>query len=234
MPVEALPSPAPEVSKDALLEWLGRTKTAARKVVSAYLKTMPVNVRMADPRLLALARFHPTRRLPAHGAVFVLCGRPPYNTKALRVEARSGSFVDLSWIKCLENLYGVYSRARNARANVLTALRNEAFHSKAMQQARAALGHVCARCGREHRRLVVDHDGKPFAQIVDEFLAANDVQLEALEIRGSRNGTFRLKMLGSEWRRFHDNEARLVGLCGACNLHLSSRGYRRPRARGLV
>ena len=216
------------MNKEALLSWLGKTKTAARRVVSAYLKTMPVDVRVEDPRLQALCQFHPTRKFPATGVGFVQSARPPYFTKALFVEARTGGLLDFSWIKCVENLYGSYTKAKNVRANTLAALRNEAFRSGAMQQVREKLGSTCARCKKECRKLVVDHDVKPFAQILDEFLAERGIALSDIKIRGSKDG-FRMKKLGARWRKFHDANATLVGLCAGCNGSLNSRGYRMQR-----
>jgi hypothetical protein len=216
------------MNKEALLVWLGKTKTAARRVVSAYLKSMPLDVRIEDPRLQALCHFHPTRKFPVSGVGFVQAVRPPYFTKALFVEARTGGLLDFSWIKCVENLYGSYTKAKNVQANTLAALRNEAFRSGAMQSAREALGTKCAKCDKECRKLVVDHDVKPFAKILDEFLDENGVSLSDLKIRGSRDG-FRMKKLGAKWRKFHDANATLVGLCASCNGSLNSRGYRMQR-----
>jgi len=216
------------MNKEALLSWLGKTKTAARRVVSAYLKTMPLDVRVEEPRLQALCQFHPTRKFPVSGVGFVQSARPPFFTKALFVEARTGGLLDFSWIKCVENLYGSYTKAKNVRANTLAALRNEAFQSDAMQQAREKLGSSCARCKKECRKLVVDHDVKPFAQILDEFLDERGISLSDIKIRGSKGG-FRVKKLGSKWRKFHDANATLVGLCAGCNGSLNSRGYRMKR-----
>lgn len=38
--------------------------------------------------------------------------------------------MDFSWIRCIENLYGSYTKEKNVRANTLAALRNEVsfFH----------------------------------------------------------------------------------------------------------
>jgi len=116
-------------TKESLLAWLGKTKTAARRVMSAYLKTMPVDVYMQDPRLQALCQFHPTRKFPAEEMRFVLSARPPYNTKSLFFEARTGGLMDLSWVRCIENLYGSYTKEKNQRANTLAALRNEVYFS---------------------------------------------------------------------------------------------------------
>ena len=97
-----------------------------------------------------------------------------------------------------------------------------------MQKAREELGTVCARCGKVCRKLVVDHDVKPFVQILDEFLRENSLSLEDLKIRGSKTG-FRLRKLGRRWRKFHDANATLVGICAQCNGSLNSRGYRLPK-----
>ena len=114
------------LDKESLLSWLGKTKTAARRVMSAYLKTMPMDVYMQDPKLQALCQFHPTRKFPVSVEMrFVLSARPPYNTKSLFFEARTGGLMDLSWVRCIENLYGSYTKEKNQRANTLAALRNE-------------------------------------------------------------------------------------------------------------
>jgi len=83
------------LDKESLLSWLGKTKTAARRVMSAYLKTMPMDVYMQDPKLQALCQFHPTRKFPVSVEMrFVLSARPPYNTKSLFFEARTGGLMD--------------------------------------------------------------------------------------------------------------------------------------------
>ena len=217
-------------AKADLLAWLGKTKTSARRVMSQYLKTVSEDARLMEhTRLQTLAQHHPNRRFPSN-AVFVLRRCPPYFTPALSVEAKSGGYVDFSWIKCVDNIYGGYDKAKVARSNILAALRNEAFRSDAMQEARAGLGDVCANCEAKCKKLVVDHAEKPFAKIVDEFLEEQEVALMDLKVRCSRGDGFRLKALGKLWRKFHDENATLVGLCAKCNCSLGSRGYRHTKA----
>ena len=98
-----------------------------------------------------------------------------------------------------------------------------------MQEARAKLGSECARCGEPCPKLVVDHAEKPFARIVDEFLVERGLTLTELRVRGSKAG-FRLRKHGRDWRKFHDANAVLVGLCAKCNGSLGSRGYRHTKA----
>jgi hypothetical protein len=217
----------PSPDHAALLAFLGKSKTAARRTVSAHLKKLPVDTRFSDEWLQALVQHHPSRSFPAERVVFALCARAPFFTLSLFVEARTGGLVDCSWVKCVANLYGKYDKGKETKQKALAALRNEAFLSDAMQEARRQLGNRCSRCGQKCRQMVVDHSGKPFAEIVDEFLAAEGETMGSLKVRYSK-GTFRLRTraMSKAWRAFHDGEATLEGLCNACNCSLGSRGYR--------
>ena len=220
-----------EQSPDAILlsSWLGKSKTAGLRVVSAYISTFPIDQRFVDKKLEALIHHHPGKSFsspsPDQPITFALCSRPPYYTKSLFVESRSGGLIDCSWRKCVANFFGKYNKGRETRVHVLNALRNEAFRSEKMKAARDALGHTCADCGKVCVKLVVDHAGMPFAQIVDEFVAKKKVGLESLLVRYAK-GAFRLRSGGKIWRQFHDEKAELVGLCAKCNMRLGSRGYR--------
>ena len=158
--------------------------------------------------------------------------------------------MDCSWVKCVANVYGGYDKEKQGKQNALAALRNEAFRSDAMQevsgpwpfwlhctpihsdqQARDKLGNTCCRCQKKSKRMVVDHSGKPFARIVDEFLDDQGATLASLKVQFSR-GSFWLRTRGmsKDWRAFHDGEAKLEGLCAKCNGSLGSRGYRHVQA----
>ena len=216
--------------KEKLIEQLGKSKTAARRYISEYLKQIREEERLVDNEILKhLAQFHPSRSFPL-SAIFVLRRCPPFYTPALYVEAKCGGYVDFSWIKCVENLYGSYDKDRTKRSNTLSALRNEAFRSDMMQDARAKLGNECDRCKTRCQKLVLDHADKPFARIVDEFLEQSEMSLGQLKIKGSRHNGFRLARLGRAWRKFHDQNAVLVGLCAKCNCSLGSRGYKHTKA----
>lgn len=216
-----------------LSAWLGKTKTAGFRSVSAHIRTLPFGERFSDSKLAALIHHHPSKTFPSssHGSpvTFALRARPPYHTKALFVESRAGGFIDCSWKKCVANFFGKYSKEQAALSCVLNALRNEAFMSVKMRAAREALGTRCAECGKVCRKLVVDHAGMPFAQIVDQYVAAGGTTLQSLAVRFT-HGAYRLRSGGKAWQAFHDERAELVGLCAKCNMSLGSRGYRR-RAR---
>jgi hypothetical protein len=216
-----------------LSAWLGKTKTAGFRSVSAHISTLPFGERFSDSKLAALIRHHPGKTFPSpshdSAVTFALRARPPYHTKALFVESRAGGFIDCSWKKCVANFFGKYSKEKTTRSRALNALRNEAFSSDKMKAARGALGSRCAECGKACRKLVVDHAGMPFAQIVDEYVADGGTTVQALPVCFV-HGAYRLRSGGKAWQSFHDERAELVGLCAKCNMRLGSRGYRSARA----
>ena len=216
-------------SSPLLVQWLGKSKTAARRTIQAHLQTLAPDTRFSDARLEELVQFHPSRTFPRSNVVFALCARPPYYTRSLFVESKAGGgLVDCSWVKCIENLYGKYSAEKQKKSRVLHAFRGDAFLSAKMQSARENLGTKCARCERDCRKLVVDHAGKPFAQIMDEFMLARGETMESIRVRYTK-GSFRLRAraVSKAWRAFHDSEAELVGLCARCNCSAGARGYKR-------
>ena len=212
-----------------LSTWLGKSKTAGNRAVSAYIKSLPVGERFLDEKLNALVKYSPGRSFSADIITFALRIRPPYFSKALFVESRSGGFIDCSWKKCVAHYFGKYNKENAVRVRALNALRNEAFGSSKMKAAREELGTRCARCEKVCRKLVIDHSGKPFAQIVDEYVAERGTKVSALGISYFK-GAYRLRSGGKQWREFHDANAELVGLCAACNMSLGSRGYRSSNA----
>ena len=220
------------MQREELIAWLGKSKTAAHRTVSTHLKTYSVGSSFTDARLSALTKFHPKKKFPDN-LTFVLTARPPYYTKALFVEARTGGLIECSWVKCVANLYGKFNPDRDKRGKVTNALRNDAFDSDAMKEAheRYANGGVCAVCAKEHKRLDVDHAGKPFAQIADEFMAANGVTLATFKIK-YRDRVFHLqgRALRKAWQAYHDQEAVLKGVCHSCNCSKGSGGYRHAKA----
>ena len=226
-------NPTPQkrnMEKDELIAWLGKTKTAAHRTMAAHIKTFPMDMRFTDKAIAGLLQFHPNRKFTkSSGLTFALCARPPYYTKALYVEALTGGLIDCSWAKCVENLYGGYNADRENKAKRLHALRNDAFKSKKSKEAHEMYGSggECVVCKRVNKHLDIDHDGKPFAQIVDEFLEKSRLELMGLKIEFRKNAfQLRQRAVKKAWKKFHDEHAVLKGVCHSCNCSKGSGGYR--------
>lgn len=214
--------------KAELIGLLGPTMAQARRTLAAITKPHRVGQKFASDVLLHLMRFQTTRRVdPASVVHFMRARRPPHNNVCLFAVTGEGQTADVSLTKTVRNLYGRHDKAGERRRNGIAAFRNEAFFTAKMQAARAEFTTgKCAECGRR-RKLAVDHCGKPFAQILDEFIAHRGAVFARIGLAWS-NGVHTLKHRGlaHAWRAWHDAHAELAGLCRACNSAKGSGGYK--------
>lgn len=74
----------------------------------------------------------------------------------------------------------------------------------------------------------VHHDGKPFLQIVDEFLLANLARWYLMETEAAGSTGYRLRDRGiaAEWAEFHRTHAILATISPEENLKAGAGGYR--------
>ena len=78
--------------------------------------------------------------------------------------------------------------------------------------------------GRSH----VHHSGKPFLQIVDEFLKANAHRWDNMETEAAGTTGYRLRdrAIAADWQKFHSEHAKLEIVSPKANLQAGSAGYR--------
>jgi hypothetical protein len=213
---------------EALRAALGPNLTQAHKHVAALVKSYKLNVVFENEELAELVGFSPGRRIKDPTG-FMKAKRPPYNRPCLFALVGDRK-VDFSWVKCLRNLYDKHDKDKVKRQRAIGAFRVEAERCKSMIAAhgRYDVG-SCDACDKICK-LAVDHDDKPFAQIVDEFLASSGIALEdvVLEWNGVSHG-FRCRQLASQWHKWHDANATLIGLCRSCNSAKGSGGYKHKK-----
>ena len=217
-------------TQESLRATLGPNMTRAHKYIAQLLKSHPLNEPFDCPTLRSLVEFCPGRRFKIDAARgFVKAKRRPYNTVCLyAVLTPSDRLVDVSWLKAIKALYGLHKPEVDDKQKSLSAFRNEASKSPRMRSARAkfTVG-PCADCGRR-TKLVIDHAGMPFAQIVYEFLSHQGLALGDIGLKyGNGAHSFQPPRLSREWRTFHDAHAgELAGLCARCNCAKGSGGYK--------
>jgi hypothetical protein len=223
-------SPADSPSMQSLRDRLGPNLTQAHKRMSAVLKSYKLNVEFQDQELRDLVAHHPGRKIKQESLTgFLKANRAPYNRPCLFALVGSRT-VDVSWVKCLRNLYEMHDKDKVKRQRVIGAFRAEAEHCKAMRTAHELydIG-ACGACEKVCK-LAVDHDGKPFAKIVDEFVEHKGMPLESVALSWTGlTHEFRCRLLAAEWHAWHDANAVLVGLCRSCNCSKGSGGYRHKK-----
>jgi hypothetical protein len=78
-------------------------------------------------------------------------------------------------------------------------------------------------------RVDIDHLGKPFVQIADEWIASLDLTYCALALVGPPNlKRFKDKALNHAWSLYHEDHARLIAVCAAANRSKGASGYETP------
>jgi hypothetical protein len=208
---------------------LGHCKTHAQKFISNLLKTKKLNVSFQSETLKALLVHNPKQKINEIRS-FSKRLMPPYNTPCLTVLTKSNDVITVSWKKCIEKLYGCYNVERNKKQRILQAFREEISTSPKMMQAKGFYNiGACKGCGKIEK-LQIDHDVKPFSQILDEFLNQKKLKLLSVKINfESKPYTLYNSTLSREWIQYHDTHSTLVGLCKVCNIAKGSSGYKHKR-----
>jgi hypothetical protein len=212
----------------ALKAELGPNLTQAHKHVSALIKGCKLNILFQDDQLTELVKFSPGRKFKILDG-FMKAKRPPFNRPCLYAVVNNRP-TDFSWVKCLRNLYDKHDKDKAKRQRAIGAFRVEADKCRSMVLARERYDVGNCSCCDKCCKLAVDHDGKPFAQIVDEFLAHKAMALESVVVSWNGLGNeFRCRLLAAEWHAWHDANAKLIGLCRSCNSSKGSGGYRHKK-----
>lgn len=88
---------------------------------------------------------------------------------------------------------------------------------------------VTGRLLRRGARVDVDHHGKPFAQIADEWIAHNMITYADIVLSGPPSGK-RMKddVLWLSWKEWHREHARLAVVCSTANRSKGAAGYATP------
>jgi hypothetical protein len=204
----------------------GSCFSRARIFVSELLKAKATDVPFQHPELRDLMLFHPGRKVKDF-AYFSKKTMPPYNKPCLTVTMPDRKVVVVSWVHCLKKLYGKNNPERNKKIRAVQAFREEISTSPKMLEARDKFGQgQCQEC-KMKAKLDIDHDVKPFAMLLDEFLEKKSLCLTkiSLDFR-SRPLTLMSRKLALQWVEYHDENATLVGLCRTCNCSKGSGGYK--------
>jgi hypothetical protein len=90
----------------------------------------------------------------------------------------------------------------------------------------------CQVTGKQLRpgmRVDIDHLGKPFVQIADEWVASLDLTYCDFVLVGPPNlKKFKDKALNDAWPLYHEDHARLIAVCAAANRSKGSGDYTTP------
>jgi hypothetical protein len=194
------------------------------------------NDTIQNEEILDLLQYHPTKHINKNNIEFVvLRKRKPYNTLALFYKYKTSEKVDdVSYVLCIQNIFGKYNRDSQYVADVLTAFRNEShigtkkqYFLKNTTNSNGVFIGTCCHCNHSTNSITTDHHIVPFKQIFDSFIKEHNIVLSDVDIFENDDNELRLTdtVLASKWLAYHDKDAKYRLLCKSCNSHFGSYGY---------
>ncbi len=90
--------------------------------------------------------------------------------------------------------------------------------------------YVTGKTLRPGMRVDIDHLGKPFVQIADEWVGSLGLTYCDLALIGPPNlKKFKEAKYNDAWQMFHEDNARLIAVCAAANRSKGASGYETPQ-----
>jgi hypothetical protein len=88
---------------------------------------------------------------------------------------------------------------------------------------------VTGRLLRKGARVDIDHHGKPFSQLADEFISENMLTYCEISLQGPPSAKkFKDAILWEAWQAFHHQHARFAIVCASANRSKGASGYATP------
>ena len=202
----------------------------AKKYVSEIIKNQSNETIIENIYIKELIKYHPYKKIDSNNVEWLkLKIREPYNKPALYYKYKNSEIIeDISWHKCIKHLYGKYYKDVDNKKNITHSFRTEIYMgTKNDYYMNNILHGKCDNC-KTKKNLAVDHYILSFQEILDNFIEINKINLGNIEIHKNDNNEIRLtdNILGLKWKNYHDSRARYRLLCGKCNSHFSTYGYK--------
>lgn len=219
-------------SKSSLQTYL-KNMTNGTKMISQHVGNQPINVTFDDGMLACLMTFHPMyegKKLDKLKC-FEVRKPPPYYCNTLYFYTTDNECDDVSYKMCIQNLFGKFDNAKMIRQEVLMAFRNAIFtdsNEKYRVYKENVTKPICGNCNEACTAFHIDHYGKPFSQLLDEFLEFFKLKLSDVEVLRLASQIFEIQdeLLKNNWVLYHDKYATLRVLCKRCNLSFGAYGYK--------
>ena len=214
-----------------------KNMTQARKYFGNYIKTLKNDEIIKDRIIKELVKYHPSKSIDVNKVEwFKMKLRQPYNTPAIFYKYKNSIIEDdISWNKCIRNLYGKYDRNKDYEKDVEKAFRYEShlgtkkrYHINNTTRINNTFMGICNNCNKQTENITTDHYMLSYKEIFDNFININNINLINIEVFENENNEIRIKdeNLASKWLNYHDNKGQYRLLCSSCNSHFGSYGYK--------
>ena len=214
-----------------------KNMTQAKEYINNILNSFNNGESIEDRTIQELLPYHPTKQIDVNNIAWLkMKPRPPFGNLALFYKYKNSNIEDdISYYACIENLYEKYDYEKQHKKDVISAFRNEShigtkkqfFINNTTIENHIYMG-ICNNCKKKTKNITTDHYELPFKKILNNFIELNKINLCNIDVFENKDNEIRIKdkNLASKWLNYHDNKAHYRMLCGPCNSHFGSYGYR--------
>ena len=211
--------------------------TTAKTYITNILQKYKENDIVNELDIIELLSYHPTKHINKENIDYLIMKtRKPYNNLALFYKYKNNDIIDdISYILCIKNLFGKYSRDKQYEDDVKTAFRNEShigtkskyFIDNTEIENDIFIG-ICNNCNIRTKDITTDHYKISYKQIFETFIKDKNITLSEVDVFENEQNEIRIKCecLAKEWILYHDNNAKYRLLCKSCNSHFGSYGFK--------
>ena len=213
-----------------------KNMTNGTKIVTALLKTIELNIPFQNEDLKLLLTNHPDEDKDAKNIEYLIVKLNIYKDRELHIKTLKHEENSISYKLCLRHLFGntKVSQEETHRKNILQSFRNEINDTKRLDFYNDSKDiSTCVICNI-HGQMEIDHVGKCFQQIADEFISINNLKYDNMKYiySGKEFGnnwyvTLQDYEIKQNWIKYHDENANFRLLCMRCNGSIGSSGYKR-------
>ncbi len=217
-----------------------KNMTTGKKYISERLNTYNEHDKIENEDkldILTLLLYHPTKTIDINNIEYLTMQiRAPFNNLALYYKYKNNDKLDdISYVSCINNLFGKYKFETQHQKDVITAFRNEShfgtkkkyFLDNTTKENDKFYG-VCVNCDLRTNDITTDHYNISFKQIFTDFMKLENLSFDDIDIYENDNNEIRLKctILANKWSEYHDICAKYRLLCSSCNSHFGAYGYK--------
>lgn len=208
-----------------------KSVTNGRKYITSILRNYKEDEKVTHSEVLELIKFHPIKKIEKTKIEYLIMRkRKPYNNLALFYKYKTSSKEDdISYISCLENLFGKYKPDKDHLRDVEKALRSEVHDGTKKQFWLSKQNSKCENCNsRSSSKMAVDHYPISFKEIWNLFFLEAKIDISTLQISENKTDNTLIlvdREIAAKWLAFHDERAKYRILCQSCNSSFGCYGY---------
>lgn len=216
-----------------------KNMSQAKKRIRSIINNVEKDTKFLNNEIISLLLHHPDKRVQKKEDIeYLMVKYHPLwvSTLALFIKTKGNEEDNVSWMKCIKNLFNKFDKEKNSLQHIKSAFREEIagtsrrdfFYTKLneVEKIGKSWRGICTQC---KERKIISSDHKPpfvFKIILRDFLKEEHIKLKNVKFH-RENGLYKLTdtVFKNKWISFHDDKVEWQLLCRSCNSKNGTYGF---------